>query len=211
MFKYPRKIPLFYKILLPSAITKIQVEEKKIFLSFDDGPHPEITPWILKELDKYQAKATFFCTGKNLSEYSDIARLIILKGHQLGNHTFAHENAWQTSRELFIRSIEKTQSLINDINSSAKYIFRPPYGKLSSILALKLSKKGYKIYLWTLMLGDFNAKIKPNVVLNKTIKKIKSGDIIVLHDNEKSFENLKKILPELLEILSRKGYRFEKF
>ena len=210
MFSYPLKIPYLYTKLFPSVICRKEVSEKKIFLSFDDGPHPEITPWILEHLDKYNAKATFFCLGKNLVKYPDIAQMIIQGGHQLGNHTYTHENAWKSKFEEYINSIEKTQNIIKSINPfSAKY-FRPPYGKLTPNLEKKLIKKNYKIFIWSWILGDYKANIDSIKMLQKLYKNIKPGDIIVLHDNEKSFKNLKKILPELLKELSARDFVLDK-
>ena len=210
MFSYSLKIPYLYTKLFPSVIHRKEVSEKKIFLSFDDGPHPEITPRVLTLLDKYNAKATFFCLGKNLVENPNIAQMIIQGGHRLGNHTFSHENAWKIKFGEYINSIEKTQKIINELNPSTENIFRPPYGKITPAIANILKEKEYQVFLWSWILGDYKKNIHIDKVLKKLIHTIQPGDILVLHDQPKSFKNLKIMLPKLLYLLSKQGYIFEK-
>jgi peptidoglycan/xylan/chitin deacetylase (PgdA/CDA1 family) len=185
----------------PSLVWNIKTSQKEVFLTFDDGPHPEITPWVLKQLSLYNAKATFFCVGNNAMKYPNVLQQIINDGHVVGNHTFNHENGWFTSNEKYYSSIKKFD------NFYGTFLFRPPYGRITS-RQIKRLKNRYKIVMWSVLSGDFDANLDVDFCIENTIKHTKKGSILVFHDSEKSKEKLYKILPEILQKLSDKGFTF---
>ncbi len=205
--KYPLKFPFFVSYFFPQLITKINTKEKNIYLSFDDGPHPEISPWILETLKFYKAKATFFYTGKNSLLHPKIIKRIIAEGHSLGNHTFTHADGWKISHKKYLKEIYLTQEVLQKQGVRSQ-LFRPPYGRIPPLLIKNISKN-HKIIMWTYLSGDFSQNLKPKEVVEKLIKKIHPGDIIVMHESEKAFKNLQQILPPLLEQLSKKGFEFK--
>ncbi|MCC7523793.1 MAG: polysaccharide deacetylase family protein [Chitinophagaceae bacterium] len=203
--RYATKTPWWLKKLYPSCIWEMPSDEKKIYLSFDDGPHPQITPFVLDELKKFDAKATFFCLGKNVANYGDTFRRILNEGHAIGNHTFHHKNGWKTNdREYF-----------QDIAAAKKYIdsalFRPPYGKITPWQVRNVKKNlQMHIVMWSVLSADFDAKINPETCLQNTLLAAKPGSIIVFHDSEKAWTNLAYALPRVLTHFSEEGYRFDK-
>ncbi len=208
---YPIKFPYIFQRAFPSLVFYKPPKEKKIYLSFDDGPTPEITDWVLHELQKYNAKATFFCIGKNVEKNPDIFGRIISKNHQIGNHTYEHSKGWKTDTKQYIESVLRTESLLKKylLSNSAKKLFRPPYGriKLKQIKALK--KLNYQIVMWTTVTGDYAASINIEHNIQKILQKIKPGHILVFHDSKKAFPQLKQILPKVLEELDRRSYQFD--
>ena len=177
--------------------------EKKIYLTFDDGPHPAATTFVLNELKKYNAKATFFCIGKNVAEQQELYKKILNDGHRVGNHTQNHLNGWKVSDEEYFKNI----------NEAAKHIdsdlFRPPYGRVSQFQIAALIKQKMKIIMWDVLSGDFDKKINAATCTSNVVKNAINGSIIVFHDSEKAFEKLKVSLPETLNYFSRFGYSFE--
>jgi peptidoglycan/xylan/chitin deacetylase (PgdA/CDA1 family) len=198
---YNRILPYLY----PSLIWKIQTKKKITYLTFDDGPHPEATAFVLDELKKHEAKATFFCVGKNLQQYPALAERIIAEGHQLGNHTFHHLNGWTTNDNLYIESIEQTRSLTHGSD-----LFRPPYGKIRKS-QIRIIQNRYRIIMWNVLSFDFDQNTGPEECLQNVITKVKPGSIIVFHDSAKAFHNLKYALPATLQFLKETGYRFKLF
>ena len=180
--------------------------KKTIYLSFDDGPDPEVTTFVLAELKKYNAKATFFCIGKNVLENSDIYQMVINEGHSIGNHTHDHLNGWKTPGKVYIRNIDKASTYIDSD------LFRPPYGKIkhSQIKLLKKLHPESKIIMWSVLSGDFDAGISPAKCLKNVIDNVESGAVVVFHDSKKAFNNLVYTLPLVLEYFSAKGFAFEK-
>lgn len=178
------------------------MSKNSIYLTFDDGPNPEITPFVLDELHKRNLKATFFCVGENVLKYPEIFARIKSEGHQVGNHTYQHENANKVTAENYLNSIEKAETLIQT------RIFRPPYGRLSPRLARKISEK-YKIIMWTWLSYDFDNEVSVQEILSKAEKQIKEGDILVLHDNAKIAEKQMELLPSLLDLLISKKVQFD--
>jgi peptidoglycan/xylan/chitin deacetylase (PgdA/CDA1 family) len=178
------------------------MSKNTIYLTFDDGPNPEITPFVLDELHKRNLKATFFCVGENVLKYPEIFERIQLEGHQVGNHSFKHENANKVTAENYLNSIQKADALIQS------NIFRPPYGRLSPRLAREISKK-YKIIMWTWLSYDYDKEVSVQEILAKAEKQIKGGDILVLHDNAKIAEKQKELLPQFLDMLQQKACKFE--
>lgn len=189
--------------LFPSCIWSLPSEgEKIIYLTFDDGPVEEITPWVLETLNKYQAKATFFCVGENVERNPSLYQKIISSGHSVGNHTYSHKNGWKTLYSDYIK----------DVSEGEKYItsdlFRPPYGKLKP-LQIKALKKKFQIIMWSFITGDYLKTLNKELVLEEMKNKINSGDIVVFHDSVKAEKNLKFLLPEVLQFYSSLGYRFK--
>ncbi len=204
---YPLKFPKFISRIFPMLISRIKTNNKEIFLTFDDGPNTEITPWVLEILKKNNAKATFFCTGENSNKNPEILQQIKTEGHSIGNHTYHHMDGWKTPPSLYIKEVELAQTALNK-NDIHTRLFRPPYGRISPFLLKKLSKN-HQIILWTYLVGDYSKHLSSQKVVEKLVRKLKPGDIIVLHDSPKSFSNLQYILPVLIKKLRNKGYQFK--
>ena len=186
--------------------------EKEIFLTFDDGPTPEITQFVLSELKKYNAKATFFCIGKNIQNYPEIFNEIISDGHSIGNHTQNHLNAWKTTTENYIANFLECHETITQFNKIKfkKQLFRPPYGKIKKSQAKKILKKGYKIIMWDVLSADFDNTISKERCLQNVLNNEKKGSIIVFHDSLKASKKVKYALPTVLKTFSDKGFVFKK-
>jgi peptidoglycan/xylan/chitin deacetylase (PgdA/CDA1 family) len=200
------KTPFWLKKIYPSYIWNLNTTGKEIYLTFDDGPHPEATEFVLKELKKYDAMATFFCIGKNVLAYPEVYKRILDEGHAVGNHTQNHLNGWKTHNDLYMKDIAEAA---NHIDSN---LFRPPYGRITSFQAkhLKAAMKGKKakVVMWDILSGDFDADISSQQVLENVIFKSKEGSIIVFHDSEKCYPKLTFALPRVLEYFTKKNYRF---
>lgn len=203
---YLVKTPWFLKTLYPRCIWEIPSSEKIIYLSFDDGPHPVVTPFVLDELKKYNAKATFFCIGKNVESFPFVYERIINEGHQTGNHSQNHLNGWKTDNRVYIDDIMRAGNLIKS------KLYRPPYGRIKrkQIDLLKKTDPDIQIIMWTLLSGDFDISVTHQVCIERIVKNAQTGDIIVFHDSDKAFPRLQNALPVILKNLSDKGYRFEK-
>lgn len=201
---YLVRSPWWLRKLVPGAIWSMPATEKTVYLSFDDGPHPDITPWVLDLLKHYQAKATFFCVGNNVQKYPDVYARIIEEGHAVGNHTFHHLNGWKTRDNVYM----------DDIALAAEYIdsplFRPPYGKIGMFQRYLLTKKrfGMRIVMWSVLSGDFDPGISPQQCRDQVLLNTKAGDIIVFHDSEKAKDRMQFALPYVLEYFRTKGFGF---
>lgn len=198
------RIPSIIKKIFPSVVFDIPNNENKIYLTFDDGPHPEITIWILEQLKKHQAKATFFCLGVNIEKHPEVILKIKEENHAIGHHSYSHFNAWKIDKYDFIKDVEKGYQTLEK-NGIKSILFRPPHGKLKNLHLQKFKSK-YKIINWSLMPGDFDLSISKTTCLNR-LKKIKSGDIVVLHDNEKSWKHLHYCLPLFLEFCDENNFQ----
>lgn len=189
-------------------IWDIPNEKNQVFLTFDDGPTPEITNWTLQQLKEYNAKATFFCIGDNIKKHPELFLKILQEGHIIGNHTFNHLNGWKTKTEDYIENSKlcevQIQKLSNSKNQSK--LFRPPYGKIKKSQSKQLLQMGYKIIMWDVLSADFDSNSTPEKCLNNVLKNVKSGSIIVFHDSQKSFKNLKEVLPKTLSFLKQNGF-----
>ena len=203
---YSIKTPWWLKLLYTDCVWQIKDTTKNIFLTFDDGPHPTITPFVLDELKKYNAKATFFCIGKNVLLHNDIYRRIITEGHTIANHTHNHLNGWKTDNDIYLENIAEAKKHIDS------KLFRPPYGRITKYQLQQLTTKRFQLrpIMWSVLSGDFDKKITPEKCLSNVVKSAKSGSIIVFHDSEKAFERLQYALPKVLEYFTRQGYSFEK-
>jgi len=203
---YFTKTPFWLKKLYPSCLWNYprSTETKKIYLSFDDGPHPIATPFVLDQLNKYRAKASFFCIGKNVVEESDIYKRILMEGHRVGNHTFNHLSGWKTDNAVYLENIEKARALIDSD------LFRPPYGRATAFQIRNLKQKlGYKVVMWDVLSGDFDPAVSGGQAAENVIRKSRSGSIVVFHDSTKAFSVLQEALPIVLAYFSGEGYSFE--
>lgn len=204
MKKYIVKIPFFIPWIYPKRVWHFSRKQKAIYFTFDDGPIPEVTPWVLDQLNKHQAKATFFCIGQNVEKHPEIFKHIQAEGHAVGNHTFNHLNATETSVSTYLENTEKAHSIINH-----SLLFRPPYGKLDSAKEKALIKKGYKIVMWDVLSADFDPNISPQECFSNVIKNAKNGSIIIFHDSIKAEKKLKYTLPKALKYFKEKGFEFK--
>lgn len=200
------KTPRWLRRLYPSCIWQINTQKKIIYLSFDDGPHYLATPFVLDELKKYNAKASFFCIGKNVVELEHIYRRIIDEGHVVGNHTYNHLNGWKTDNDIYLKNIASASDIIES------NLFRPPYGKITFKQVKTLSKKpiGLKIIMWSVLSGDFDKGLSNESCLDNVKKNAREGSIVVLHDSEKAFDKLQFVLPKVLGHFTAQGYQFDK-
>jgi len=199
------RIPGLLRRLYHRRIWNISSEPKAMFLTFDDGPHPVVTSFVLDELKKFNAKATFFCIGKNVVEHPEVFKRIILEGHKVGNHTMNHLNGWKANDEIYLGDILQAKQII-DSN-----LFRPPYGRLTSFQERQLYKPLYQltVVMWSVLSGDFDPNTSPEQCSQNVILNAKGGDIIVFHDSEKASEKIKYTLPIFLKLMSEKGFEFK--
>lgn len=199
---YLVKTPWWIRKLYPSLTWSIPTEEKEVYLTFDDGPHQTITPFVLDVLKQYKAKATFFCIGKNVKAHLPVYEQILSEGHKVGNHTYSHFNGKKTADELYI----------NDILAAKEYIdsnlFRPPYGRITKFQIQQL-KSLFKIVMWDVLSGDFDINLTPQNSLQHVVTNVRPGSIVVFHDSQKALPRLSYALPKALEFLSQKGYTFK--
>ena len=204
MKPYWIKTPLIIKKIFSNYAWDIPNNDNKVYLTFDDGPTPQITNWVLSELKKYNAKATFFCIGKNIEQNPEIYQNIINQGHFVGNHTFNHLNGWRTDVKKYIKNTLKLNNQ-QPTNQNIK-LFRPPYGKIKPSQSKKLRQLNYKIIMWDVLSADFDTSISQEKCLKNVLKNVKSGSIIVFHDSHKAFKNLEYVLPKTLEFLNNSGF-----
>ncbi len=196
--------PKFYRCLYPETIWRIPHPGKKtIYLTFDDGPIPEVTPWVLEVLDKYGIKATFFCVGDNVRKYPSVYRMLLDNGHRTGNHTFNHLQGWQHTSGFFLANAAKAAALIDSP------LFRPPHGHMMAPQPRLLRKAGYHIIMWDVVTRDYSKYMTPEQVLENVKKYTRDGSIIVFHDSLKAEKNLRYALPRAIEWLLGQGYDFE--
>ena len=202
---YLIRTPGWVKKVYKSRVWDITTSGQELFLSFDDGPHPEHTSFVLDELKKYNAKATFFCIGKNVLSYPEIYKRIIEEGHTVGNHTYDHLNGSKTTDARYMENIMQAKQYIDS------HLFRPPYGKISGFLVKQLLSPvyGLKTIMWTVLSGDFDIKISKEQCLQNVILNSNTGSIVVFHDSEKASERMKYALPKVLEYFAAKGFLFK--
>jgi peptidoglycan/xylan/chitin deacetylase (PgdA/CDA1 family) len=208
MHKYFIKTPWIAKKIFSSYIWSLPPGGNAVYLTFDDGPHPTITPWVLGQLREYNAKASFFCIGNNVERYPDVYKKIIDEGHAIGNHTHHHLNGWKTDDKKYIDDVLKAAQIIKS------NLFRPPYGRIKNSQSKKIAKalqtNNFKIIMWDVLSADFDAQFSPEQCLQHVLDNVTSGSIIVFHDSEKAFNNLKHILPKTLQALNAEGFDFKK-
>lgn len=198
------------KKIFSNYIWDVSNTDKKVYLTFDDGPIPEVTEWVLSELKKHNAKATFFCIGDNVKKHPEVLKKVFADGHSVGNHTFNHLNGWKTATEDYIENSILCEKVLDDFDSKSKKLFRPPYGKIKPSQSKILRKLGYKIIMWDVISYDFDTTISKEQCLENVLKNVKTGSIIVFHDSKKAFANLEYVLPRTLQFLKEKGFICEK-
>ncbi|MBA9072945.1 peptidoglycan/xylan/chitin deacetylase (PgdA/CDA1 family) [Flavobacterium gossypii] len=201
------------KWLFPKYTWDIPNNANKIYLTFDDGPTPEITEWVLKLLKEQDIKATFFCIGNNIEKYPDIFQKVLQDGHAIGNHTYNHLKGWKTAKEDYIENTKSCERIIKEQTKDSdrrSKLFRPPYGKIKFSQAKILRQLGYKIVMWDVISVDYDKNISPKKCLKNVTKNTTSGSVIVFHDSIKAFENLKFALPEAIRYLKNKGFVFDR-
>ena len=196
----------FVKWIFPNYVWDIPNHENKVFLTFDDGPTPEITEWTLEQLKEYDAKATFFCIGNNIEKHPEIFRQVIQEGHAIGNHTFNHLKGWETNTDKYVEDVSLCLSQILNPKSQIPNLFRPPYGKIKPSQSRVLRKLGYKIIMWDVLSYDFDQTLTHEKCLDNVLKNTVSGSIIVFHDSLKAEQNLRYVLPNTLAFLKEKGF-----
>lgn len=204
--RYLIKTPwIVKKWIYPDYCWSMPSDQKIIYLSFDDGPHPEATPFVLEQLRKYDAKATFFCIGKNVLQYPEIYRNIMTEGHATGNHTYDHLNGWKTDNETYFENIAKAANYIHTD------LFRPPYGRITRFqAALARERFGLNTIMWSVLSADFDVEITPQQCWKNVEKATGSGSIVVFHDSGKALPRMSVALPLVLEKFTELGYRFNK-
>lgn len=198
------------KLLFPNHIWNIKTSEKKVFLTFDDGPSPEITPWVLNQLEIYNAKATFFCIGDNIQKYPATFNQILSQKHAVGNHTFNHLNGWKTTTKQYVENIGLCQSEIRNQQETNNNLFRPPYGKIKPSQSTILRNMGFNIIMWDIISYDFDDATSKEKCLKNVLENIENGSIIVFHDSQKAWKNIEYVLPKALQFLKEKGFSCEK-
>ncbi|MEE4000089.1 polysaccharide deacetylase family protein [Tenacibaculum sp. FZY0031] len=200
------KTPRILKQLFAKYTWSFFTNKKEIYLTFDDGPIPEVTEFVLNQLNKFNAKATFFCIGDNVRKHPAVFSRIVNEGHSVGNHTFNHLNGWENSNTAYIENTSKCESLLP--NQRTK-LFRPPYGKIKRRQAKQLLTNGYKIIMWDVLSADFDPTITKETCLQNVLKNVENGSIIVFHDSIKASDNLYYALPKVLKEFSQRGYDFK--
>ncbi len=199
---YLVKTPHFIQNLFPNFTWKIPTNEKTLYLTFDDGPIPAVTPWVIEKLADYNAHATFFCVGDNIRKHPDVYKMIRESGHSVGNHTYNHLNGWQTDNMEYFHNVRRCAKQTGTV------LFRPPYGKIKPKQAQFLQRH-YRIVMWDVLSGDFDHKISKEVCAENVIQNAAPGSIIVFHDSLKAEAKLKYVLPKTLEHFSALGYSFQ--
>ena len=191
------KPPKILRRLMPDLIWEIE-DGEGVFLTFDDGPTPGVTEWILATLARYDARATFFVLGKNVELYPDLYRRIVDAGHRVGNHTYSHQKGWKMSLERYTEDVDFANDLLHTD------LFRPPYALITPAQARLLGQR-YKLVMWDVLSRDYSRRISPRACLRNVVPHLEPGAIIVFHDSEKAFRNLRYALPRTLEAIRKKG------
>ncbi|WP_282122881.1 polysaccharide deacetylase family protein [Algibacter mikhailovii] len=207
----PVKTPVVAKKMFPNYIWDIPTQEKVIYLTFDDGPTPEITNWTLDLLNQYHAKATFFCIGANIEKHPDIFKRTILEGHAIGNHTQNHIKGWKNNTKNYLKNIAEAKTVIEHqmLNLGAIKFFRPPYGQITPKQGRHLIALDYKIIMWDILSFDWDHSVDKETCLKNILAKTTQGSIVVFHDSIKASKNMQYTLPRMLDYFNDKGFRFE--
>ena len=203
---YPVTISWFLrKVVYPQYLWGMPVTDKSVYLSFDDGPHPEITPFVLEELRKAGAEASFFCIGKNVAAHQRVYAQVLQEGHAAGNHSYHHLNGWKTPQDVYVKDIALAQQQMDT------KLYRPPYGKITRGAARRVQQElGLRVVMWSVLSGDFDRALSPEACLRNVISNVKPGSIVVFHDSEKAFERLRYALPRVVDYFGGMGYVFKK-
>jgi len=194
--------PRILKKIFPTLIWNFP-DSQDIYLTFDDGPTPEVTPWVLEQLRRYDFKATFFCLGKNVEQHPQIFRQILEEGHAVGNHTYSHQKGWEMKTWRYIEDIDFADDLVHS------NLLRPPYGRITPRQARLLSER-YNLIMWSVLSQDYSSLISPRKCLRNVTQDVTPGAIILFHDSNKAFRNLRYALPRVLDFLHEQGYHCAK-
>lgn len=219
-------VPSTIQRLIPSCTWRKDASQKTIYITFDDGPHPRITPWVLTELLKHDAKATFFCVGDNIRKFPEVCKATLAAGHALANHTMHHIKGWKTSNQDYLKDIQDCELEINRIYpvvdddvqvephrgispSPLKKLFRPPYGQIKRSQISAVKALGYEVVQWSNLSCDYDPKLNVKKSLSALVSQTTPGSIVVFHDSEKAEDQLMWLLPKYLEAMTARGYTFE--
>lgn len=205
---YFAKTPAFVQQLCPQYKWKVDTQKKRIYLTFDDGPTPNITKWVIDELRKYDAKATFFVLGKNVKNHPEIVHHLLDEGHTIGNHSNTHLNGWKTSLFRYLLDFKRGQQAITEYTGAKTFLFRPPYGKINKKQATFI-QQSHQIIMMDVMPGDFDVQLSEVECLDRAIKNTEAGSIICLHDSKKAWDRLEYLLPRYLAHFSEQGFQFK--
>ena len=194
--------PFALRKIYPQLVWRVPTREPSVFLTFDDGPIPVLTPFILDTLKAHQIKATFFCVGENTLKYPELFQRIQTEGHRIGNHSHNHLNGWKTPNTNYFQNVEKANVHIQS------NLFRPPYGRIRHSQIEQL-KKHYQLIMWDVLSYDYHPKVTPEQCLNNVLRKTRNGSILVFHDNLKAQRNVEYALPKAIQLLHQRGFNFQ--
>lgn len=199
--EYPKHIPKIVRPLAKQLVFDIPNASNEIYITFDDGPHPVITPWILNQLKEYSARATFFLIGQNAERYPELVQLILDEGHHIGNHSHSHVNGWKTKNALYMEEAMRCSEYVES------RLFRPPYGRITRSQAQELREASFKVVFWSDLSADFDSKYSWEDCVRFATRNVTSGSIIVFHDSDKAWPRLEKALPECLKFYREQGFK----
>lgn len=198
-------VPWWVQNSFPERVWKKNETQNSVYLTFDDGPVPGATDYVLKELEARKMKATFFMVGDNVRKYPKLAKEVLSNGHAIGNHTFHHMNGWKTAKDIYMQDITECDGIIQDTLGVMPRLFRPPYGLMRHDQA-KLVLKQKKVIMWDVLSRDYDSSLSPDRILKETMKLTKPGSIILFHDQEKTIQKLKTLLPRYLDFIIQKEW-----
>lgn len=196
---YSVRPPLLVRAIWPGLLWRIPTTDRVVYLTFDDGPEPTVTPWVLDQLAAHGAKATFFCIGRNAQARPDLLERIRMEEHTVGHHTYGHSNGWQTPSRSYYRDV------LNGAKCTGGPLFRPPYGRLRPAQAHML-RKHYTVVMWDVLSGDFDTRMDGAECARRTLQHLRPGSIVVFHDSVKAAPRLQVALPLVLASLRDQGY-----
>lgn len=199
---YLKHVPNIIKPLAKHLIFDLPNNSNSIFLTFDDGPHPEITPWVMDQLEHFNARGTFFLIGNNVERYPKLLGEILERGHAIGNHSYSHQSGWKISDKEYLADVEECSKYVES------HLYRPPYGEVSRSQSARLVND-YRIIMWSDLSADFDANYSPQQCVGFATKKVKAGSIIVFHDSDKAWSRLERCLPECLEYYTKAGFKMK--
>lgn len=203
---YLVRTPALVKPLFKELVWRMPAAERTVYLTFDDGPVPGVTPWVLDELARSGARATFFCIGKNVAANPEIRARILREGHAVGNHTWGHVNGWRTPLRSYLRDVVRAEPLVGQ-EEGRKLLFRPPYGRITRQQVRALSRR-YALVMWDVLSADFDTSLTGDQCLMNVVNNVRPGSIVVFHDSSKARPRLEYALPRVLEHLANEGYTF---